>query len=238
MTKTIIDLSDHATHFGVTFKDILLLQQALTHRSYLNEHPDSKLQDNERLEFLGDAVLDFIAAEWLFERYPEMKEGTLTRLRAGLVRNETLASYSSAVGLGDLLLLGKGEEEHGGRNRLSNLGSAFEAFAGALYLDQGLEAVRQFVKPWFVPVLDEMLREQSDKDAKSMLQEWAQAQLSQTPNYRTVQITGPDHDREFTIEVLIDHNVVGVGVGRSKQLAAQSAARSALIALHEKGLMA
>jgi ribonuclease III len=235
MQNMIIDLSDYGARLGVTFKDMLLLQRALTHRSYLNEHPDANLQDNERLEFLGDAVLDFIAAEWLFERFPDLDEGTLTRLRAGMVRNETLASYSAALGLGDLLLLGKGEEEHGGRSRLSNLGSTFEAFCGALYLDQGLEAVRQFAKPWFAPVLDDMMRERSDKDAKSLLQEWAQAHLGLTPAYRTAQVTGPDHDRQFTIEVLVGEQVLGVGQGRSKQLAAQAAARVALDGLENKG---
>src|SRR5947208_15975544 len=109
-----IDLKDYAARLGVAFKDASLLQRALTHRSYLNEHPDEKMEDNERLEFLGDSVLDFIAAEWLYERFPEMGEGNLTRLRAGLVRNETLASYASAIGLNEMLLLGKGEEESGG----------------------------------------------------------------------------------------------------------------------------
>ncbi len=231
MMRTGIDLNDYATRLGVTFRDNSLLQRALTHRSYLNEHPDENLEDNERLEFLGDSVLDFIAAEWLYERFPQMSEGNLTRLRAGLVRNETLASYASAAGLNDMLLLGKGEEEHGGRTRLRNLGGAFEALAGALYLDQGMDAVRQFARPWFVPVLDEMLREQSDKDAKSRLQEWSQASLNLTPIYRTVRVTGPDHAREFTIEVVIGDRVFGAGSGHNKQAAAQAAARAALEAI-------
>jgi ribonuclease-3 len=226
--KAADDLQDHIARLGVTFNDVSLLQRALTHRSYLNEHPDETLEDNERLEFLGDSVLDFIAAEWLYERFPEMSEGNLTRLRAGLVRNETLAGYASAIGIDDMLLLGKGEEESGGRGRLRNLGGAFEAVAGALYLDQGAEAVRQFVRPWFIPVLDDMLREQSDKDAKSRLQEWSQANLSLTPTYRTVQVTGPDHEREFTLEVVIGSRVYGVGKGRNKQVAAQAAAQAAL----------
>ncbi len=226
--KAADDLQDHIARLGVTFNDVSLLQRALTHRSYLNEHPDETLEDNERLEFLGDSVLDFIAAEWLYERFPEMSEGNLTRLRAGLVRNETLAGYASAIGIDDMLLLGKGEEESGGRGRLRNLGGAFEAVAGALYLDQGAEAVRQFVRPWFIPVLDDMLREQSDKDAKSRLQEWSQANLGLTPTYRTVQVTGPDHEREFTLEVVIGSRVYGVGKGRNKQVAAQAAAQAAL----------
>jgi ribonuclease-3 len=223
-----VDLNEYATRLGVAFRDLSLLQRALTHRSYLNEHPDEMLEDNERLEFLGDSVLDFIAAEWLYGRFPEMNEGDLTRLRAGLVRNDSLASYASAIGLNEMLLLGKGEEEYGGRERLRNLGGAFEALAGALYLDQGIEAVRRFAAPWFIPVLDEMLREQSDKDAKSRLQEWSQSALNLTPVYRTVRITGPDHAREFTIEVVIGERVYGVGHGRNKQVAAQAAARAAL----------
>jgi ribonuclease III len=226
--KTVLDLDGYAARLGVSFNDRSLLQRALTHRSYLNEHPDEELVDNERLEFLGDSVLDFIAAEWLYERLPDMNEGNLTRLRAGLVRNETLAGYATAIGLNEMLLLGKGEQEHGGRNRLRNLGGAFEALAGALYLDQGLDVVREFAKPWFVPVLDEMLREQSDKDAKSRLQEWSQATLNLTPVYRTALVVGPDHAREFTMEVVIGEKVYGVGTGRNKQAAAQAAAQAAL----------
>jgi ribonuclease III len=208
-----------------------LLRRALTHRSYLNEHADEQLEDNERLEFLGDSVLDFIAAEWLYDRFPEMDEGNLTRLRAGLVRNEALADYASAIGLSDMLLLGKGEEEHGGRTRLRNLGGAFEAVMGALYLDQGIEAVREFSVPKFIPVLEAMIQGQSDKDAKSRLQEWSQATFGLTPIYRTVHTTGPDHAREFTIEVVIGEKVYGEGSGRNKQVAAQAAAQAALVAI-------
>jgi ribonuclease-3 len=134
-----------------------------------------------------------------------------------------------------MLLLGKGEEDGGGRTRPSNLGSAFEAFAGALYLDQGLEVVRSFVKPLFDPLLDLMLRDRSDKDAKSRLQEWAQAHIGETPQYRTVSITGPDHEREFTLEVLVGGDRYGIGTGRNKQIAAQAAAHDALTTLQQKG---
>ncbi|MBX3082832.1 MAG: ribonuclease III [Anaerolineae bacterium] len=234
-TKPLLDLSDHAERFGVRFNDLGLLQRALTHRSYLNEHPDLRLEDNERLEFLGDAVLDFIVAEFLYERFPGLREGHLTRLRAGLVRNDTLAILAQKIGIGEMLLLGKGEEDGGGRARSSNLGSAFEAFAGALYLDQGLDVVRTFVKPLFDPSLEVMLREQSDKDAKSRLQEWAQAHVGETPQYRTVSISGPDHQREFTLEVLVGGDRYGIGTGRNKQSAAQAAANDALTTLQQKG---
>lgn len=222
---------------GLSFNDATLFQRALTHRSYLNEHVEEQLEDNERLEFLGDAVIDFLAAEWLYESLPDMSEGTLTRLRAGLVRNETLASYASALGLGELLLMGKGEEECGGRSRLRNLSCAFEAVMGALYLDQGMEAVRAFVRPRFDPVLDEMLREQSDKDAKSRLQEWSQSALNLVPTYQAVHVDGPEHAPEFTVEVTIGDEVYGIGKGHSKQAAAQTAAQAALDALKSKGLL-
>lgn len=222
------DLTQYQDRLGLNFSDPTLLHRALTHRSYLHEHPDEGLEDNERLEFLGDAIIDFIAAEWLYNRLPEMSEGGLTRLRAGLIRNETLATYSTALGIGEMLLLGKGEQENGGRHRARNLGGAFEAVAGALYLDQGMEAVRRFSTPWFAPVLDDMLRDQSDKDAKSLLQEQSQINFHQTPAYRTIDVTGPDHAREFTLEVLIGDTVYGVGKGASKQVAAQAAARDAL----------
>jgi ribonuclease III len=211
-----------------------LIRRALTHSSYLNEHQDEVVQDNERLEFLGDAVIDFIAAEWLFTQFPELDEGTLTRFRAGLVRNERLPNYGAAVGIGEILLLGRGEEESGGRTRPNNLGRAFEAVCGALYLDQGMDAVRKFVQPHFTTALEELRREQSDKDAKSRLQEWSQANTGIVPTYRLVKISGPEHQREFTLEALIGDKVVGVGTGRSKQNAAQEAARIALEALRGK----
>jgi ribonuclease-3 len=234
-SSLLIDLSDHARRLGVRFSDLGLLQRALTHRSFVNEHPEAGLEDNERLEFLGDAVIDFIAAGWLYVRFPAMDEGTLTRLRAGLVRNETLARLSTTLGLGSLMLFGKGEEDGGGRRRASNLGSAFEALVGAMYLDQGLEAARTFVEPRFAPVLDHIMREQSDKDAKSRLQEWTQATLNITPLYRVAAIEGPEHLRQFTVEVLIANEVWGRGQGRSKRIAAQEAASAALDGRQQRG---
>lgn len=231
--RTIDDLARYPARLGVAFRDVTLFQQALTHRSYLNEHPGEALRDNERLEFLGDAVLAFVAAEMLYERLPDMPEGSLTRLRAGLVRNERLAGYATALGLDKMLLMGKGEEDSGGRARTRNLGSAFEAVVGALYLDQGMEAARAFVRPHFEPDIEAMIREKSDKDAKSRLQEWSQVALGQIPSYRVVTMTGPEHAPEFTVEVLIGGEVYGTGKGRSKQAATQAAARHAL---QERGL--
>jgi ribonuclease-3 len=225
------DLNAIQHQLGVTFSDLSLLQRALTHRSYLNEHPEHALEDNERLEFLGDAVLDFIAGAWLYHRFPEMDEGRLTRLRAGLVRTETLAKFARKFSLGNALLLGRGEDESGGRVRGKNLCGAFEALVGALYLDQGMKTAQTFVEPLFGPALEDMLIGTGDKDAKSLLQEWSQATLGETPVYRTVASHGPDHAKEFTVAVVIGPTEVGRGVGHSKQAAAQAAASQALTSI-------
>jgi len=210
-----------------------LLRRALTHRSYVNEHPMEIAEDNERLEFLGDAVIGMVVSEYLYTRFPDMSEGKMTRLRAGLVRRESLAEVARGFGLGQYLRLGKGEEEHGGRERDTNLCGAFEAVNGALYLDQGIDAVRTFVLPRLQHRLHEMLREETDKDAKSRLQEWSQFNLNLTPSYRVSAVEGPEHARLFTIEVLIGESVYGMGKGHSKRLAEQEAARIALETLDE-----
>lgn len=222
------ELTTFQSKIGVQFNDLSLLQRALTHRSYLNEHPEHILEDNERLEFLGDAVLDFLSGAWLYHRFPEMDEGRLTRLRAGLVRTETLADFATQFQLGKALLLGRGEDESGGRTRRKNLCGAFEALIGAMYLDRDMETVRRFVEPLFGPALDTILDRSSDKDAKSLFQEWSQANLGATPVYTTVSSHGPDHAKEFTIAVFIGATEIGRGTGPSKQSAAQAAAQHAL----------
>ncbi|MBL8058429.1 MAG: ribonuclease III [Anaerolineales bacterium] len=209
------------------FKNASLLQRALTHRSYLNEHSEA-FEDNERLEFLGDAVLDFLTAAFLYNRLPEMKEGRLTRLRAALVRTEQLAALAGQVGIGEMVRLGRGEEEGGGRQRRTLLCDTFEAVIGALYLDSGFEAVRLFIEPLFEPVLDEILRAEMDADAKSRLQEIAQAEYGVTPHYVIVRNSGPDHDRVFTARVFVGDEPLGEGSGPSKRAAEQAAARAAL----------
>ena len=233
LTSTMPDPSDFEAAYGLTFKDHSLLQRALTHRSYLNEHPESALEDNERLEFLGDAVLDFFIGEYLYHRFPEMREGRLTSLRAALVREETLARFARALHLGDYLLMGHGEAESGGRKRPATLCATFEALTGALYLDQGMEAVDRFVRRLIEPEIARILAYDLDKDPKSLLQELSQGELQLTPTYRTVAVRGPDHAREFTVEALIGGRAYGRGVGRSKRAAAQEAARRALHALKE-----
>jgi ribonuclease-3 len=207
------------------FRDPSLLQRALTHRSYVNEHPEEP-EDNERLEFLGDAVLDFVTGSFLYHRFPEMQEGRLTRLRAALVRTEQLAVFSQAVGLGPLIRLGRGEET--GRARPTLLCATFEAVIGAYFLDAGVEAVRAYVEPLFQPAAEQILRTEKDTDARSLLQEWAQARRRQTPHYNTLAATGPDHEKTFTVEVRIGEEVFGVGTGSNKQAAAQAAAQAAL----------
>jgi ribonuclease-3 len=214
------------------FRDPSLLTRALTHRSYLNEHPElALLEDNERLEFLGDAVLDFVVGAWLYNRFPELPEGRLTSLRAALVKTEALAEFAIQVGVRDQLRLGKGEAESGGRARTSLLCNAFEAVIGGLYLDQGLEAVQALLYQLLPDEVERIMADERDRDAKSILQEWSQAKHGVTPRYRTVHAEGPDHARQFTIEVHIGENVVGRGVGPSKQIAAQAAASDALARL-------
>jgi len=210
-----------------SFRDVSLQLRALTHRSYLNEHPDT-LDDNERLEFLGDAVLDFLAGAVLYNKYPEMNEGRLTRLRAALVNTEQLATFAGAMGLGERLRLGKGEDESGGRQRATLLCAGFEATIGAYYLDSGLDAVRAFVEPLFDVAAGEILADEMDVDPKSHFQEWAQAERGHTPRYVPVSTTGPDHSRIYTVEVLVGDESFGVGSGSSKQTAAQAAARAAI----------
>ena len=221
---------------GVVFRDKSLLQRALTHRSYLNEHPEFPLEDNERLEFLGDAVLDFLTGEYLYHRFPEQREGLLTSLRSVLVRRNTLADFARQWDLGRHLMMGHGEVETGGRNRSATLCATFEAVVGALYLDQGIDSVQDLMEPLIVPQITRTLRERLDKDPKSSLQELAQGQLHQTPRYRTVSESGPDHAKEFTVEATIGGEVYGEGKGYSKQQAAQEAARAALSHFEEPGV--
>ncbi len=213
---------------GLRFRRPDLLAQALTHRSFVNEQPDAALPDNERLEFLGDSILDFVITNMIFERYPDLPEGDLTRLRAALVRTETLAELANTCRIGEALRMGKGEDGSGGRRRRSILCDAFEALLGALYLDQGLAAVEGFVLPLLMPRADDILAEGLHLDARSALQEWSQALHNVTPVYRVVASAGPDHDRAFTVEVLIGEQAAGRGTGKSKQAAAQAAARAVL----------
>ncbi len=210
---------------GLSFSDIPLLTRALTHRSYANEHSDA-VEDNERLEFLGDAVLDFIVGEWAFNRFPEMQEGDLTKIRSSLVRNERLAVFARRLDLGGALRLGRGEKSSGGHLRDSLLGSAFEALTGALYMDSGIGSVKRFVYPLLEWMKDTVLDE--IHDPKSELQEITQSLKLGMPHYRVIATSGPDHARIFEVEVEVAGEVKGRGTGSSKNAAEQAAARDAL----------
>jgi ribonuclease-3 len=213
---------------GLSFSNLSLLTRALTHRSYVNEHAEA-LEDNERLEFLGDAVLDFIVGAWVYHRFPEMPEGDLTKMRSALVRNDRLADFARRIDLGGALRLGRGEFASGGHQRDGLLGSAFEALIGAIYLDAGLGAVEAFVDPILEASRESILNEVTDP--KSQLQEWAQSQKLGTPRYRTVAFSGPDHARQFEVEVELGGQVMGCGLGTSKQTAEHAAAQNALESL-------
>jgi ribonuclease III len=219
-----------AEALGIHIQDPTLLQMALTHRSYIYETSGDGLNSNERLEFLGDSILAFISADYLYRSFPDLNEGELSDLRAALVRGETLANFAQDIQLGNFLLMGKGEQSSGGSQRV--LASAFEAVLGALYLDQGLEAVQRFLMPWLEPLASKIVSKRLFKDPKSLFQELAQAQDSITPSYRLVNQEGPSHNREFTVEVLLGEKVAGKGKGRNKQAAEQEAARAAL---HSRG---
>jgi len=202
--------------------------RALTHRSYVNENPNS-VEDNERLEFLGDAVLDFIVGSWVYHRFPEMPEGDLTKMRSAFVRNDQLARFARSLHLGAALRLGRGEYSTGGSERDGLLGSTFEALIGALYLDSGLVKVEAFVHPLLESTQDTILEE--IHDPKSVLQEWAQGEKLGAPQYVTISAMGPDHAKVFEVEVRIQGVAYGRGHGSSKHVAARVAAQVALEAL-------
>jgi len=229
-----MDLDELAREAGVAFADPALLQRALTHRSYINEHP-SAVEDNERLEFLGDACLDMTSAAWLYQRFPELDEGELTRLRSSLVRTEQLAEFARELGLGEVVMLGKGEAASGGRDRIALLCDVFEAFVGAIYLDGGHQAVEKFMEARFDRAVTRALDDGSLIDPRSRLQIWAQAELNATPRYTTVDSHGPDHAREFVVEVEVGEALRSRGQGRSKQEAAQDAAARLLRDIEREG---
>ncbi len=233
MKKMRFDDFTHNT--GLDFIDVGLLQRAFTHRSYVNEHPEI-LEDNERLEFLGDAVLDFLTGAWLYNRFPEMDEGQLTRLRSALVRTEQLAAFAHDIQLGQVMLLGRGEEATGGRERQALLCDAFEALIGAIYLASGMDRVMEFMEPRLEIAAKAVLEDESLFDARSLLQIWAQANVGETPRYRTVSSHGPDHAREFVVEVRLQGKPLAEGRGPSKQDAAQHAASKALTQIEDQQL--
>lgn len=213
---------------GLQFNDLTLLRQAFTHRSYLNEHRGESLGHNERLEFLGDAVLELIATHFLYEKYPDRAEGDLTAYRAALVNAVTCAEVATTIGMNDFLLLSRGEAKDTGRARNILLANAFEALVGAIYLDLGYDAAKQFIGKHLFPKIEEIVRKKLWQDAKSALQEKAQETEGVTPHYEVLKETGPDHDKHFIVGVYIRDTLLAQGDGKSKQEAEQSAAREAL----------
>lgn len=217
------------------FQKPLLLETALTHRSALNERLSSATESNERLEFLGDAVLELVSTEYLYQRCSDQPEGVLTAYRSALVKTTTLATVAQQLDLGERLYLSRGEEATGGRANVSLLADTVEALIGALYLDQGYPAAQAFIETHVLVLFDEMLSQRLYKDAKSDLQEFVQSKKWPTPEYRVVQESGPDHEKNFVIEVIINSSSFAQGEGKSKQIAQQQAATAALEKLGQMG---
>jgi ribonuclease III len=215
---------------GVTFNNTTLLLTAVTHRSYLNEHREATWEHNERLEFLGDAVLELVVTDYLFLEYPEKPEGELTAIRAALVNTNSLAAASEQMKVNQFLLMSKGEAKDEGRARQYILANVFEACIGAIYLDQGYAAAQAFIAERLFGQTKKIVEKRLWQDAKSRFQELAQEHASITPTYETVSQEGPDHDRIFTVGVFLRHEKVGEGKGRSKQEAEQEAAKAAVAA--------
>lgn len=222
------DFSKFEERIGYTFSDKNLLKQAFVHRSYINENRAEKLEHNERIEFLGDAVLELVVTNHLFITYPKKSEGELTALRSALVNTQALAIAAEELNINDFLLLSKGESRDNGRARKYILADTFEAIIGAIYIDQGLEKSAAFIEATILPRLDQVLKEKLWQDSKSHFQEKAQNKTGITPRYKTLKETGPDHDKEFVIAVYLDKEKVAEGEGRSKQEAEQDAAERAL----------
>jgi len=224
------DIKDLEAILRVDFKDTTLLLSAVTHRSYLNEHREATWEHNERLEFLGDAVLELVVTDYLFARYPDKPEGELTAVRAALVNTTSLSNASELLGVNKFLLMSKGEAKDEGRARQYILANVFEACIGAIYLDHGYDSARDFIADRLFGNTDEIVEKRLWQDPKSRFQESAQEKASITPTYETLSQDGPDHDRVFTVGVFLRHEKVAEGKGRSKQEAEQQAAQNAIIA--------
>jgi len=223
-----MDFTEFQKRAGVSFKDENLLTQAFVHRSYINENKNSGLSHNERLEFLGDAVLELVITDFLYLKYPTKAEGDLTAYRSALVNATTCSDIATKLGMNDYLLLSKGESKDMGRARQYILANTLEAFIGALYLDQGYENAKAFIEREFTPLIDGIISAGSFIDAKSLFQEKAQEFDNATPSYKTLRESGPDHEKKFTVGVFVGKELVAEGVGDSKQDAEQAAAREAL----------
>ena len=222
------DFSQFERKVDVVFRDEALLRRAFTHRSYLNEHREEGLEHNERLEFMGDAVLELAATHHLYEKFPESTEGDLTALRSALVNTNTLSEVASQLCMNDYLLLSRGEAKDTGRARAFLLANTFESVVGAIYLDQGYEAAERFIAAHLFPKVKEIVEKRLWQDAKSYFQEKAQDEEGVTPTYTVIRETGPDHDRHFLVGVYVRSERIAEGEGKSKQEAETDAARKAL----------
>lgn len=222
------NIEDFTKRVGISFNDMELLRTAFTHRSYVNEHRGGDIEHNERLEFLGDAVLELVVTRFLFEKYKEKTEGDLTAYRAALVNTNTISEVASKLGMNDCLYLSKGESRDTGRARQYILADTFEAVIGAVFLDQGYDKAREFISTNIFPLVDEVVEKRLWQDSKSRFQEKAQEHVSITPSYAVLSEIGPDHDKQFTVGAFLGSKEVAQGKGRSKQEAEQEAAANAL----------
>jgi ribonuclease-3 len=222
------DFSQFEVKTGIVFNDKKLLMQAFMHRSYINENGGTGLAHNERLEFLGDAVLELVITDYLYKKYTQETEGELTSYRAALVNAVTIAQAATEVGMNDFLLLSKGEAKDTGKARQYILANTYEAYVGAVYLDQGYATSEKFILDTLVPKIDEIVSKKLFRDAKSFIQEQAQEHENVTPSYKVLKESGPDHDKHFTVGVYFGTTLVAEGRGKSKQEAEQEAAKTAL----------
>ncbi|MBP9759928.1 MAG: ribonuclease III [Candidatus Pacebacteria bacterium] len=213
---------------GVTFNNPVLIRTAFTHRSYVNEHRGGPIEHNERLEFLGDAVLELVVTRFLFDKYPEKTEGDLTAYRAALVNTNTISDAATKLSMNDCMLLSKGEARDTGRARQYILANAFESVIGAIYLDQGYDTAKEFIAQNIFLRTDDVVKNRLWQDSKSHLQEEAQERVSITPSYAVLAENGPDHDKQFTVGAFLGTDLISKGVGKSKQEAEQAAAEQAL----------
>ncbi|MFA7285510.1 MAG: ribonuclease III [Candidatus Paceibacterota bacterium] len=223
-----IQFSDFEEKTKIIFKDKNLIKQAFIHRSYINENPSIGLSHNERLEFLGDAVLELVVTDFLYKKYPKYNEGDMTALRSALVNAVIIADVATALGMNDYLLLSKGEAKDTGKARQYILANTYEAYVGAVYLDQGYEVAKDFIAVSLLIHTDEIVKKKLWRDAKSLVQEKAQEFVGVTPSYKVVNESGPDHDKHFTIGIYFGADAIATGKGGSKQEAEQQAALNAL----------
>ena len=223
-----INFSNFEKKTKVIFKNKKLLEQAFIHRSYINENPTTSLSHNERLEFLGDAVLELVVTDFLYKKYPNYTEGELTALRSALVNAVIISEVATGIGMNDYLLLSKGEAKDSGKARQYILANTYEAYIGALYLDQGIDIADKFILKSLLPKTPEIVSKKLWRDAKSLVQEKAQEFLNVTPAYKVLSESGPDHDKHFTVGIYFGANLMGEGRGKSKQEAEQKAAETAL----------